>query len=461
MSRVIVGVDPHKKSVTIEAVDEHGLVLARGRYGTDTASYRTMVKYVRAQWPEHRWAVEGAHGVGRPLAQRLLAQGEVVVDVSAKLAARVRVFDTGNARKTDATDAHAVAMVALRTSGLRQLAFDEELLALRLLTDRRDELAKLRVQTVNRLHRLLTELIPGGANKRDLSALQAKRLLATVKPRSLLRKTIRRMAVEEVADLVAVDAKLKAIKKELKAAVLARGSHLMDLFGVGPAVAARVLADVGDVARFPDRNHFASWTGTAPLDASSGEQIRHRLSRAGNRRMNHVIHIAAIVQIRHDTEGRAYYRRKLDRVQDPDGSAALPQTPDLRRGLPPARRRRRPQRPDTRPWRGGPGRALGGVFEIQRGRPAHPGHRLFGSATSRTRNTDATPGRTRCEPPRGLGSSAPAPTRQSRQGAAPHRTNDLDGDKRRRTLQKADTAPLTQRGTRSGRMAAARGIGPG
>ncbi len=317
MSRVIVGVDPHKKSVTIEVVDEHERVLTRGRYGTDTADYRRMLKQVRDQWPEHRWAVEGAQGVGRPLAQRLLAQGEDVVDVPAKLAARVRVFDTGNARKTDATDAHAVAMVALRTAGLRKLAFDEELLALRLLTDRREELAKLRVQTVNRLHRLLTELIPGGANKRDLSALQAKRLLATVKPRTLLRKTIRRMAAEEIADLVAVDAKLKAMKKELRAAVLARGSHLMDLFGVGPAVAARVLADVGDVARFPDRNHFASWTGTAPLDASSGEQIRHRLSRAGNRRMNHVIHIAAIVQIRHDTPGRAYYRRKLAQAKTP------------------------------------------------------------------------------------------------------------------------------------------------
>ena len=85
----------------------------------------------------------------------------------------------------------------------------------------------------------------------------------------------------------------------------------MDIHGVGPAGAARILADVGDIARFADRNRFASWTGTAPLDASSGEQIRHRLSRAGNRRMNHVLHIAAIVQIRHDTEGRAYYRRKL------------------------------------------------------------------------------------------------------------------------------------------------------
>ncbi|HET7739404.1 MAG TPA: IS110 family transposase [Mycobacterium sp.] len=84
----------------------------------------------------------------------------------------------------------------------------------------------------------------------------------------------------------------------------------MDLPGVGPVVAARVLADVGDVARFADRNRFASWTGTAPLDASSGEHSRHRLSRAGNRRVNHMIHIAAISQIRLDTEGRAYYRRK-------------------------------------------------------------------------------------------------------------------------------------------------------
>ena len=84
----------------------------------------------------------------------------------------------------------------------------------------------------------------------------------------------------------------------------------MDLHGVGPVVAARVLADVGDVTRFADRNRFASWTGTAPLDASSGEQNRHRLSRAGNRRMNHMIHIAAVTQIRLDTEGRVYYRRK-------------------------------------------------------------------------------------------------------------------------------------------------------
>ena len=314
MGCMIVGVDPHKRSVTLEVVDEDGKVAATGKFGTGNRDYRAMLAHVRRQWPDHRWAVEGAQGVGRPLAQRLLADGETVVDVPARLSARVRVFDTGNARKTDPVDAHAVAMAALRSPKLKVLTFDEELVALRLLADRRDELSALRVQTVNRLHRLFAELIPGGA-PRNLSATKAKALLAGVRPRTLVGKTTRRMAVEELADLVRVDTKLKALNRELKAAVLARGSHLMDLHGIGPAGAARILADVGDIARFPDRDHFASWTGTAPLDASSGEHIRHRLSRAGNRRMNHVLYVAAISQIRQDSEGRRYYRRKLQEAK--------------------------------------------------------------------------------------------------------------------------------------------------
>jgi transposase len=306
---VIIGVDPHKMSVTIEVIDTHEQLLGSGRFDTTNPGYAAMRRYVK-QWPDRLWAVEGANGAGRPLAQRLLAAGEKVVDVPAKLAARVRLFDTGHNRKTDALDAHSIAVVAVRTDGLRVLVEDGELEALRMLTDRRDELAHQRVQTVNRLQRLLSELLPG-QRKRDLSAAQAKAMLAGVRPRDIAGKTRRRMAAEELADLVAVDAKLKKIKAELKAAVLERGSHLMNIYGIGPAGAARVLADVGDVARFADRNRFASWTGTAPLDASSGEQTRHRLSRAGNRRMNHLLHVAAIVQIRHDTEGRAYYRRKL------------------------------------------------------------------------------------------------------------------------------------------------------
>jgi transposase len=124
-------------------------------------------------------------------------------------------------------------------------------------------------------------------------------MLATVRPRDIAGKTRRRIAAEELAELIAVEAKINKATAELKAMVLARESRLMDIH-----------ADVGDVARFADRNRFASWTGTAPLDASSGEQNRHRLSRAGNRRVNHMIHIAAVTQLRLDTEGRAYYRSK-------------------------------------------------------------------------------------------------------------------------------------------------------
>jgi transposase len=308
MAKVFIGVDPHRLSATIEVVDRHERVLATGRFGTDKAGYAAMRKHV-ASYPDRVWAVEGSNGTGRPLAQRLLADGVDVVDVPAKLSARARLLDTGHNRKTDAYDAHAVAVVAVRTKTLRVLSYDAELEVLRMLVDRREELSKAKVQAANRLHRLLCELVPG-QSKKDITALQAKAILASVRPRDSVGKTRKRLALEQLAEMVVIEKKMKASSKELKTLVIARGSHLMDITGVGPVVAARILADVGDVARFTDRNRFASWTGTAPLDASSGEQNRHRLSRAGNRRMNHMIHIAAISQIRLDTEGRAYYRRK-------------------------------------------------------------------------------------------------------------------------------------------------------
>ena len=308
VQQVVIGVDPHKLSATIEVVDAQERLLGSGRFTTDQAGYAAMRRYAKS-WPERVWAVEGANGVGRPLAQRLLEAGEQVVDVPAKLAARVRLFDTGHNRKTDAHDAHSIAVVAVRTEGLRVLHADAELEALRMLADRREALTRRRIQTVGRLQALLAELLPGQA-KKDITTGQAKTMLAGVRPRDIAGKTRRRIAADELAELVSVEAKIKKADAELKAMVLARGSRLMDLRGVGPVVAARTLADVGDVARFADRNRFASWTGTAPLDASSGEQNRHRLSRAGNRRMNHMIHIAAISQLRLDTDGRAYYRRK-------------------------------------------------------------------------------------------------------------------------------------------------------
>jgi transposase len=309
VGRVIIGVDPHKLSATIEVLDDRERVLGQGRFGTDRGGYRQMLAAAR-RWPERTWAVEGSQGIGRHVAQRLVADGEQVVDVPAKLSARARVFSTGQGRKTDATDAHSIAVVALRTAGLQAVGVDGDLVALRLLADRRDELASARTRTVSRLHRLLLELIPAGA-PRFLSAAQAKSLLATVRPRDVAGRTRRQLAVELLADIVRLDRKLKDSEQRLTEAVSATGTGLLDIYGIGPVGAARILGDVGSVARFPSKAHFASWTGTAPIDASSGQQVRHRLSRAGNRRLNRVLHIMAIVQLRNDTEGRAYHRRKL------------------------------------------------------------------------------------------------------------------------------------------------------
>jgi transposase len=315
MAKIIIGTDPHKASSTIEVVDGREKTPAKGRYGTDNAGYHQMTAPAR-QWPDRAWAVEGADGAGRPPAQRLPADGETVVDVPAELAARIRVLDTGQGRKTDATDAHSIAIAALRAKDLRVLDADEDLTVLRLLADRRDQLSRARVQAMNRLHRLPTEMVGGGA-PRKLTTLQAKAIPADLRPRRPAARTRRRPAADLVAELAVLDRKLKDLDARLREMVKARGSGLMGLFGVGPAGAARILADVGDVARFADRDRFAAWTGTAPLDASSGQQIRHRLSRAGDRRVNHVLYIAAIVQIRHDTPGRAYYRRKLDEGKTP------------------------------------------------------------------------------------------------------------------------------------------------
>ncbi|WP_203217777.1 IS110 family transposase [Nocardia terpenica] len=252
------------------------------------------------------WAIEGCNGVGRHLAHRLVHDGETVIDVPAKLSAQVRVFATGNGRKTDPVDAHSVALAALRSPNLRRVQVDSALVALGMLADRRDELGRARTDTVNRLHRLLLELVPGGA-KKFLSAMQARKLVATVKPQDPAGKVRRRLTVELIEELERIDRRIKAADKELRELVVQHGSTVMELNGIGPAGAARLLADVGDIHRFRDRGRFASWNGTAPLDASSGEQKRHRLSRAGNRRINRVLHTMATVQLRNPSAGRTYY----------------------------------------------------------------------------------------------------------------------------------------------------------
>jgi transposase len=308
MSEVVIGVDPHKASNTLVVIDGDERVLAQQRFANDRAGYRQMKAFVR-DYRYRVWAVEGARGVGAGLAQRLVAEDESVLNVPAKLSARVRALGGGSGRKTDNADAFAVAVAGLRARGLQLVRPDDATEILALLTDRRQQLVAARITTVNRLHEVLCQLIPGGA-KKNLRASTARALLSSVRPRHAVGKARKQLALDYLVDLERLDGQLKELKKQIADVVAEQGTRLVEIVGVGALGAGKILAEVIDVRRFPSKAHFASYTGTAPVDVSSGDSNRHRLNRGGNRRLNHVLHIAAVCQARMPGEGRDYYRRK-------------------------------------------------------------------------------------------------------------------------------------------------------
>jgi hypothetical protein len=158
---------------------------------------------------------------------------------------------------------------------------------------------------------VLCDLVPGGYQK-EISAAHAARILAQAAPSGAVALARAELAAEFLADLRHLDGQLRDTRKKLAAAVRASGTSLTQVFGVGPVIAGTIIGDVGDVARFPGRDHFASYNGTAPVEVSSGNRTIHRLSLRGNRRINHAIHMAAITQLRHKhSEGRAYYDKKV------------------------------------------------------------------------------------------------------------------------------------------------------
>jgi transposase len=312
---VTIGIDPHKASHTAAALDEHGQLLDQQRVPTTLDGYQQLRQWA-GQWKDRRWAVEGAHGLGRALAQRLVGDGEQVLDVPAKLAARVRVLSVGHGRKSDPDDAVSVAVAARSVPQLRQVRVEDQAVVLHLLTKRREDLVAARTQTVNRLHRLLVDLVPGGAS-RNLTANRAAALLDQVAPTGAPAVTRWQLATELVADVRQLDQRIAALEARIKAAVAQSNTSLVQLFGVGPVLAARFLGEVGDVRRFPSKHHFAAHTGTAPLEASSGQVIRHRLSRAGDRKLNHALYMMAMVQVRRPSAGQTYYQRKLAEGKSP------------------------------------------------------------------------------------------------------------------------------------------------
>ena len=309
-TKALIGVDPHKASVAVAAVDEAvGELIERASFPQDRAGLRSLERWAK-RFPERRWAVENAGGLGRHLAGRLVASGESVVDVPSKLSARVRVLSIGNARKNDELDALATALAAWRNERLATVDPEADSEVLRLLSERREDLVAERTRALNRLHGLLRDLVPGGVPG-TLSVSRATRILRGIRAQGSSACVRRRLASEVLRDIRTLQRKIADLDGRIEDEVEASGSTLTEIFGVGPILAAKIIGAIGNVRRFPTKAHFASYSGTAPVESSSGEVVRHRLSLAGNRRLNNALHMVAICQARSDLRGRAYYRKKL------------------------------------------------------------------------------------------------------------------------------------------------------
>src|SRR5215211_4794313 len=310
---VVIGVDPHKATNVVAAIDEQGELVGQETFAANRKGLRTLERWAK-RFPKRRWAVEGAGGIGRPLAQKLLAVGERVVDVPSKLSSRVRVLSTGNARKNDALDATFTALAALRNDRLASVQPEDgpegHAEILRLLTERREDLVCERTRALNRLHVLLRDLLSDPVSK-QLSTDAAAKLLRRSRPKHPAGQLRRRLASEVVRDVRTLDRRIAELEERIATEVKASDTMLTEIFGVGPILGQRIVGIVGDVSRFPSKAHFASYAGVAPIEASSGEVVRHRLSLAGNRSLNQVMHMIAVCQARSDTRDGAYHRKKL------------------------------------------------------------------------------------------------------------------------------------------------------
>ncbi len=304
-----IGIDPHKGSHTAVAIDGDEHLIARLTVTADRCQTQRLLAWAEPLGVEGTWAIESATGLGRLLAQQLVAAGENVIDVPPTLAARVRLLGSTKAAKNDPNDALATAVAGLRHCGLRAVASDQHSAVVRMLVDRHQALTSSRTQAVCRLHVLLREMVPGGAPVR-LSAERAGVILRGVRADDLVAIERKRLAREHVGDIRRLDRDIAAMKARITDAVIASGTTLTELHGVGPITAALILGHVGDPARFRTRHQFASYNATAPIEASSGPRVRHRLNPRGNRTLNHAIHMIAVTQIRNDTPGRAYYLRR-------------------------------------------------------------------------------------------------------------------------------------------------------
>lgn len=307
---VILGIDAHKRTHTVVAIDGTGRQLGvKTTVATTTEAHLELVRWADRFGSDRTWAVEDCRHLSRRLEADLLAAGEAMLRVPPKLMAHAR--DSARTYgKSDPIDALAVARAALREPDLPCARLDGPSRELRLLVDHREDLVADRTAHINRLRWHLHELDPSW-DPSPGSLSRYRRLDAVSERLEQMEGMVARIARDVVARIRDLTVEVDALEREIIGRVRSLSPHLLSLVGVGGLTAAKIVGEVADIRRFRSKDAFARHNGTAPLPVWSANQTRHRLSRTGNRQLNAAIHRIAVTQMRCHPDAKTYLEKRM------------------------------------------------------------------------------------------------------------------------------------------------------
>jgi transposase len=305
---VVLGVDPHKKTHTVVAVDQSGLKISTITVAATAAGHLKLLRWA-ARYPQRRWAVEDGRHVSGRLLRDLLAAGESVTCVPTKLMAQARA-GARTRGKSDPIDALAVARAALREPDLPAAHLDQEALELRLLVDHREHLVAERTRQINRLRWHLVDLDPD-LEPPAKTMTRASRLTRLITDLAQLPDGIRRdIAIEIAQRVLAETARINQLERDITRLVTPMAPTLLTIVGISSLSAAKLLGEVAGIERFSTSAKLANHAGTACIPVWSGNNEKHRLNRGANRQLNCAVHRIAITQVRHHRDAAALFARR-------------------------------------------------------------------------------------------------------------------------------------------------------
>jgi len=304
---VVLGADLHKRSHTIVVIDESGRQVGEKTIPATDAGHLELRRWA-GQWPERTWGLEDCRHLSRRLDAELVRAGESVVRVSPKLMAGTRRSGR-EPGKSDPIDALAVARAVLREPGLPVATLDGPDRELRLLVDHREDLVAERTRHEQRLRWFLVELAIAEPAPRSLGRAVVQASLAV----ALAGRTesVARFARDLLARIVELSATIGRLEREIETLVRAHAPALVALPGCGALTAAKIIGEAAGISRFRSKEAFARHNGSAPVPVWSGNVVRHRLNRGGNRQLNVALHRIAITQIRLAGPGKAYLDHRM------------------------------------------------------------------------------------------------------------------------------------------------------